>query len=304
MLTAIIAVTLTVSDVAAVEETYGEYFGYQVVERGQLTSELAQVLQAAQLEGNEFLLMQPESGEPVYLRVIQQDETEGFAAMKTWGWNSNEILVQDTYAVHERLKDSPFQIIGEPRGLSMNPNIIAMQVLGPANELIYLTRIPEGKSLFNLGSAKSFIDRTFIVVLGGPDIAAMQSFYADRLGMPTTHPAPSTISVLANAYGLPPDHSFKLGIVRFPENFLIELDEYPPQATARPQRPGELPPGMAVVSFAVDDLDQLDVEFLAPPRVVGAAPYEGRRVALTRGVAGELIELIENTGDTPGANTD
>ena len=229
----------------------------------------------------------------MYLRVVRQDAVEGYEAMKTWGWNSNEILVQDTYAAHERLKNSPFRIVGEPKGLSMNPDIIAMQAIGPAGELIYLTRIPEGKSLFDLGSAQSFIDRTFIVVLGGPDMDAMRRFYADTLGMPTTDPAPSTISVLAKAWGLPPETQFPLGIVRFPGSFLIELDQYPAAATARPQRPGELPPGMAMVSFSVPDLDAVQAEFLAPPRAIHSPPYGGRRVALLRGPAGELIELVE-----------
>ncbi len=292
MLTAILAVTMTVPDLAAVERAYGEYLGYRVVERGEVAAELAELWGAPALAGREFLLMQPASGAPVYLRAIRQDAHPGFAAMRTHGWNSNEILVEDTYAIHERLKDSPFRIIGEPKGLSMNPEVIAMQALGPAEELVYLTRIPPGKSLFNLGSAQSFVDRTFIVVLGGPDMEAMRGFYAG-LGMPVTEPMDATISVLSKDWGLPPEHQFKLGIVRFPENFLIELDEYPPEAQPRPRRPGELPPGMAMVGFTVDSLDGLDLQFEAPPRAVAAAPYDGRRVAVARGAAGELIELVE-----------
>jgi len=286
-------VTLAVSDLAAVERAYGGFLGYRVVDRGQLSAELAALWDAPALTGRDYLLMQPESGAPVYLRVVHQAPVNGYAAMKTWGWNSNEILVQDPYAIHEKLKDSPFRIVGEPKGLSMNPEIVAMQALGPAGELIYLTRIPEGKSLFNLGSAKSFVDRTFIVVLGGPDIDAMRRFYADALGMPTTDPAPSTISVLARAWALPPDSQFPLGIVRFAENFLIELDGYPSGATARPQRDGELPPGMAMVSFGVRNLEEVKANFVVAPRAIDQMPYDGRRAAVIRGATGELIELIE-----------
>lgn len=293
MLTAIIAVTLTVPDLAAVERAYGDYLGYRVVERGRLAAELAGTWGTPTLAGREFVLMQPASGAPVYLRAVTQESPPGFAAMRTHGWNSNEILVEDTHAVHERLKDSTFRIIGEPKGLSMNPEIIAMQALGPAGELVYLTRIPPGKSMFNLGSAQSFVDRTFIVVLGGPDMEAMRRFYADRLGMPVTAAMDTTISVLSKAWELPPDHPFKLAIVQFPENFLIELDEYPPAATPRPQRAGELPPGMAMVSFAVASLDGLQLDYVAPPRTIAAAPYGGRRVAVVRGAAGEYLELVE-----------
>jgi catechol 2,3-dioxygenase-like lactoylglutathione lyase family enzyme len=294
MLTAIIAVTLTVPDLGAVERAYGGYLGYEVVDRGTLTAEVATLWDAPALAERDYLVMRPASGAPVYLRVVQQDPVEGYAAMKTWGWNSNEILVTDTHAVHERLKDSPFQVIGEPKGLSMNPDIVAMQALGPAGELVYLTRIPEGKSLFNLGSARSFVDRTFIVVLGGPDMLAMRGFYEDTLGMPVTEPAASIISVLAKAWDLPVDTQFPLAIVRFPKEFLIELDEYPAGAAPRPQRAGELPPGIAMVSFRVDDLDAVVAEFVVPPRSVEAFPYMGRRAALLRGAAGELIELVED----------
>jgi catechol 2,3-dioxygenase-like lactoylglutathione lyase family enzyme len=293
MLTAIIAVTMTVPDLAVVERAYGDYLGYRVVERGQVAAELAGLWGAPALAGREFLLMQPASGAPVYLRVIRQEAHPGFAAMRTHGWNSNEILVEDTYAVHERLQDSPFRIIGEPKGLSMNPEVIAMQALGPAEELVYLTRIPPGKSLFNLGSAQSFVDRTFIVVLGGPDMEAMRDFYASRLAMPVTKAMDSTISVLSKAWDLPADHPHRLAIVQFPENFLIELDEYPPAATPRPRREGELPPGMAMVSFSVKSLEGLDLEFVSPPRAVPSAPYGGRRVAVARGAAGEYLELVE-----------
>lgn len=294
MLTAIIAVTLTVPDLTAIERAYGGYLGYRVVERGTVSAEVATLWDAPALADREYLVMQPASGAPVYLRVVQQDPVDGYAAMKTWGWNSNEILVQDTHAIRARLEGSPFQVIGEPKGLSMNPEIIAMQALGPAGELIYLTRIPEGKSLFNLGSAQSFVDRTFIVVLGGPDMERMRSFYSGILGMPVTPAGPSTISVLANAWGLPVETQFPLAIVQFPKDFLVELDEYPPAAGPRPQRTGELPPGIAMVTFQVADLDAIEADFVVPPRRVDAFPYEGRRTALLRGAAGELIELIED----------
>lgn len=299
MLTAIVAVTMTAPDLAVVERAYGDFLGYRVVDRGTLAVELAEAWGAPALAGRDFLLLQPESGAPVYLRVIRQDAVEGFAAMRTHGWNSNEILVEDTYAVHERLKDSPFRIIGEPKGLSVNPEVIALQALGPAEELVYLTRIPPGKSLFNLGSARSFVDRTFIVVLGGPDMEAMRRFYSERLGMPVTAAMDSKITVLARAWELPVEQDFKLAIVQFPENFLIELDEYPPAATPRPRRPGELPPGMSMVSFTVRNLDAVDVEFLAPPRRIEAAPYDGRRTAVTLGAAGEYVELVEDLTAAP-----
>jgi catechol 2,3-dioxygenase-like lactoylglutathione lyase family enzyme len=293
MLTVIVAVTLAVPDLGAIEQAYGRYFDYRVVDRGVVTREVAEAWGATALINHPYMLMQPASGEPVYLRVVQQEPVEGYEPMRTLGWNSNEILVEDSVKLHEQLKDSPFRIIGPPKPLNMSPSIVAMQAIGPANELVYLTRIPPGGSSYNLGTAKSWVDRTFIVVLGGSDMEAMRRFYGEALGMPTTEPRGTPISVINDAYGLPADYKTLLGIVRLPSSFLIELDQYPPMARIRPQRQGELPPGIAMVSFGVKSLDDVKLPFVAPPRRLEQAPYSGRRAAVVRGAAGELVELIE-----------
>ena len=72
-----------------------------------------------------------------------------------------------------------------------------------------------------------------------------------------------------------------------------EIDEYPEGTTERPCTPGLLPPGIAMVSYTVTDLDSLDIDFFSPPQILEHAPYNGRRVAACRGNAGELVELIE-----------
>ena len=74
--------------------------------------------------------------------------------------------------------------------------------------------------------------------------------------------------------------------------FLIELDAYPPQTVPRPQRPDELPPGMAMVSFTVPTLEGVTLPWLVAPKARTEAPYGGRKTALLRGAAGELIELV------------
>jgi hypothetical protein len=40
----------------------------------------------------------------------------------------------------------------------------------------------------------------------------------------------------------------------------------------------------------------LKLDLIQPPVVIEEWPYEGRRVAVTAGAAGELIELVETTG--------
>jgi catechol 2,3-dioxygenase-like lactoylglutathione lyase family enzyme len=299
MLISIVAVTITAPDLQAIESAYSQHLRYQVVERGEVSADLAELWKAPKVKGRKYLLMRPASGEPVYLRFVESPPVAGYAPLKTHGWNATEILVEDPDVLALELERSSFKIIGPPRPLTMNPKVRAMQVIGPANELLYLTRIPPGGSLFDLGSAKSWVDRAFIVVVGGPSMHAMQAFYRDTLGLPVTEASPAVVNVINDANALPADHRILLGIARLPKNFLVEIDEYPAVTKPRPQAPGELPSGMAIVSFSVESLGDRNIPWVVAPRVRPEAPYAGRQVGLARGAAGELIELVigQSTSD-------
>ena len=293
MLTAIIAVTLSVPDLSTAQAAYADALGYRVADEGVVSQELADGWNAPRIVGRRYALLQPASGAPTYLRLVQSPPVAGFAAMKTHGWNSNEILVQDPDALAASFAGSPFRVVGEPKPLSTNPKVRAMQALGPAGEMNYFTHIPASGSVFIKSRAQSFVDRSFIVVLGGPSMAAMQAFYRDVLGAPVTEPVAAEINVLQDAWGLPPDTKSQLALVNFSTSFAIELDEYPPQAQPRPRRDGELPPGMAMVSFVVPSLDARPLPWVVPPTARPEAPYAGRRAGLLIGAAGEWIELVE-----------
>jgi len=226
MLSAIVAVTLLVPDVDAVERAYGEVLSYRTVERGHVAPEQAAGWGAAALAGRDYALLQPASGEPVYLRLVETGASTS-PALTALGWNATEILVEDPALLEPKLAAPAFRVIGPPAPLEFNPAVVAMQVLGPAGELLYFTRMPAGKSKFGLGSATSFVDRVFIVVLGVHDIRRALDFYATTFGLPVTEPAPSRVEVLADAWQLPREQKFLLGIARLPERFLIEFDEYP-----------------------------------------------------------------------------
>ena len=61
--------------------------------------------------------------------------------------------------------ESPFQIIGEPANLDVSDDIRAMQVIGPAGEVLYLTEIKAVVPPFELPFARCTVDRLFIPVL-------------------------------------------------------------------------------------------------------------------------------------------
>jgi len=297
LLSAIVAVTLLVPDVHAAERAYQGTLHYQTVEDGHVSRDQARAWGAAKTANREYVVMKAASGEPVYIRFVESKEPPP-TALKRLGWNATEILVEDPPQLERQLAGTPFQVVEPAAPLEINPAVVALQALGPSREMLYFTRIPAGKSKFNLGSATSFVDRVFIVVAGVHDIRRTLDFYKETFGMAVTEPAPSRAAVIAEAWGMPRDTRFTMAIVRLPERFLIELDEYPAAAEPLKSRRKDLPSGMAMVSFAVPSLDPFVDRLIAPPRTLDGIGYGGRRAGVLLGPSGERIELIEGAPPT------
>lgn len=290
----IASVTHCVAQLAPVEEAWSRFLGYRTIARGELSEEICAAWNTPAAAGQAWCLMGPASGEPVYLRFIETGTER--APRLTWGWYGTEILVADPDRLAVRLEGSPFHRLGGPSNLypwERAPR--AMQVRGPAGELLYLTRILPNGSRYGMKGARSEVDRVFIVTAGGPSLEAMHEFYGTRLGQRIIERDAIINVILAHDCGVWPLTRFPSSIVRIPgRRFLIELDALP--ATVGPPfcAPGLLPAGMAMVSFHTISFDRLNLSLRAPPRRIGAPPYNGRRAAVTTGPAGEWLELIES----------
>ena len=292
MLKSILIVTISVLHLGTVENAYQEHFGYETIDRGALSMEIGSAWDTEAMIDRDYVLMRPASKAPVYIRFIENDEVAGYAPMTTNGWNATELLVTDPDALAERLADSPFDIIGPPQDLWDAPNAPrALQTHGPGDEVLYLTR--NGNF-----ATETFVDRVFIMVVGGPSMDALGGFYRDKLGLEVGAATPFRISVVSRAQGRPIETTYPLAVATVSKDFLIELDEYPADTPARPVTDRHLPPGTSMVTFEfAGELDDLDVEWRAKPRAIATFPYNHRDVGVTIGAAGEWIELVEAAGD-------
>lgn len=285
-------VTIAAPDLQYMIDTYHLYLGYELVDHGRLSAAQAELWGLPGLTGRRYALMLPEGEGHTFIRFVDSKPTPDYVAFKHMGWNAAELMVQDTDGIAARLEGSPFKIIGPPADLSFSDKIRAMQALGPAKESIYLTSFKEKLPEFDTPDAKHYVDRVFIVILGGESVESINEFYARHFNVGKAPVIPAVISVLSNAQGLPSDTKHELAALALQGQSYIEADKMPPATLPRIARDGELPPAISMVSFIVKQLPSA-LQWLAPPRVLPQAPYHGRRASVCVGAAGELIELIE-----------
>lgn len=295
MLQLILIITLGVPNPAQMERSYANWLNYSEVAQGEISPQLASIWGAPRMAHRRYVIMQPASRANIYLRFVQVAPAPAYVPMKTVGWNAIESMVQDPDGLAQRLgaQGSPFKIAGRPRPLWPGSPIRAMQVIGPAKEVLYLTRVP---GLSGQGTrATTYIDRPFVVVLGSKDLDATRRFYG-HLGLAVgSGTMEARLTVLNKAFGFDPETKHPIGMARVSDQYSLELDQYPDSASARPTRPGELPPAIAMVSFEVKSLDEVKTPLLAPSRAISSLPYRGGKVGVIKGPSGELIELIQET---------
>lgn len=292
MLKEIAIVTITVSNLAQVEQSWQEHFDYQTVASGTVSAELAAHWQAPQMAGDDYVLMQPANSAPAYVRLIADDAVANYRPMTSHGWNATELLVSDTDRVAAGMEDSAFEVIGAPRPLWDAPDAPrVMQALGSGNELLYLTTNKPAMVGLGLDESMPLVERPFIMVAGGASMDEFRGFYGNTLGLPVGNTQDFRITMISKANGLPVETTYPLAVINLAPGYLIEVDELPAGIGPREIAPGRLPPGVAVVSFTANALPAA-MDWLAEPATLAEFPYNGREAGLLRGPAGELIEVI------------
>jgi len=278
------AATITTLDPDAAARRYREWFGYRVVEAGAVSASLASAWGAPAMAGRRYCVLAPASGVKVFLRFVEAKPAPDFRPLRSFGWGAIELCVADVLAVHERMKASPFTIIGPPRALDGAPAIWPMQVQGPDGEVVFLTEIRADEPGARLPRAGCAVDCLFIAVLACRDMAATRAWFGERLGLTGGPDFKLAYTTLSRAFGLDVAHQHKIAVLGDGEDAFLQLDQYPPAAASRDVPAGELPPGLAMVSFS-------------QPGLAGRAQhagvvYGGQTSEVWRTPEGALVEVI------------
>ena len=225
--------------------------------------------------GSRIATLIPASGVQRFLRLVESPLAAPYRPLLSAGWSAIEIVVEDLDRTAAALDGGAFRVIGPPAVLDFDftNQIRAMQVIGSAGEVLYLTEIGAEIPGFSLPKARSPIDRPFAAILGTTDLPAAVRWYGERTGVAELPLVQARIEFLSDAHDLPRSHRHTLATAGLGGSTLMEIDAYPAITTgARANAVCGLPAGITMMSFATADPDE-----------------HGRVVT---GPAGELIELL------------
>lgn len=291
----VIGGTITVPSLEAALAGYRDLFCLTEVARGPIPADLAASWGCPANAGSDSALLQPASGAPCFIRLVEQLVPDAFIPTTTYGWASYEISVQDVFGWADRITaaNAGFTIIGPPKEIPSLPFFVAMQMHGPGREMLYFNEVRMDTPTIDLPRAASPVDHIFITILAAHDRAASVAWYRDVIGLDEVDSYAINYTMINKAFGLPDGTVSELTMIQAGRMPIFEIDAYPPQATARPTDPGHLPPGNALVTMVVESLNDLAVDWITPPEARDGPLYGGRRTASVRGPSGELLELVE-----------
>lgn len=287
--------TATVPNLDLALAGYRDTLGLRMVEQGGLSVDLAASWDAPGASGARYAVLKVQSEEHCFVRLVEQPAHPDFRPTRTYGWGAFEFSVMDVWHWPEALPEDQFTIVGPPKMLeNMEPAFIPMQAVGTGQEMIYLNQVLKNMPDSDLPMANAPVDRIFIVILAAPDRETALAWYQNRIGLDRGSDFTLPYLMINDAFGLPAHYQTTITLVSAGRMPIVEVDDYPVDATDRARHKGMLPPGNALVTLAVRDLDACDCEWIAAPAMREGALYQGRRSATTTGSAGELLELVEN----------
>ena len=207
------------------------------------------------LAGRRMLELAPAAG-PTLLRLIEWPGAPPRPTRLSHGWLALEILVRDVDALAEPARAGGFEIVGAPADLEMSPNIRAMQLVGPAGEMLYLTQVKAPVPPFDLRlsatlPAAQTLGPLFIGVMAVPSRAAAVAACA-MLHPPSTLQFETKVTVLNRAYGRPMEARWPLATVALAGQCLFEIDEVTAPDMVPAPTAGTLPAGISWLTIQAE----------------------------------------------------
>ena len=282
--------TLVAPDCDLAVAAYCDYLSTSVLEDSEISESQARLWGKPKMAGRRIVTMQSPSGFP-WVRIIDGPDVIPAKPFKELGWMALEVLVADVDELYQRLQNSPFEIFRPPAAQEVSDDIRAMQVIGPAGEVLYLTQVNAEVPPFKIPRAQCDVDRLFIPVstcLRRDEGLAVYS----KLGASQKWEFDTRISSVSKAHGLDPDFQHPVATVQLAGSCMVEIDQLG-VAKPRPPAHGGFPAGIAMVSFVYDQVETLTMSTVSPATQLDGKMYGGQKVVVCRGAGGELIELIQ-----------
>ena len=286
--------TISVTDLDRSIAAYQTSLSQTVIEKGEVPDAQARQWGLGSVAGARYAVLQTPVNPLSSLRLIEVDALPHTPAVSC-GWNAFEITVKDVFGLATHLQDSEFTVVGPPKRVDGFTSFIPMQAFGPDGEVLFLNQVFHSDDDTDLPLAGSDVAEIFIVVLASSDREASAQQYAKALGMKLGGTHRLRYGLINRAFGFDADALQTITMVQNARTPFLQADQYPSQATSRAAHINGLPMGNSMVSVWVNDIERARRGFTAVGAVgpMDGEWYKGRKIALVRGLAGELVELIE-----------
>ena len=279
------------------EETvncWRSFLEYKVLETGYLTKKLVKTWNAPNNEDSRYAILTSKFGDQsVAVRIVENSIPSNFEPLRTFGWASISLIVKNLESMVSKINDSPFEVICPLRTVEIyKKKIRCLDIRGIASEVISLVEIEEDERL-NITPADCNVDRPFTVTLATRDIETTKNFYYNKLSINKAAEIETEIWTLSDAFQYNRDTTYTLSQSALENYNLIEINEYPEDATRRTSIPGNLCPGFCHVTLTIPSIDELSLYWLTEPIIIEEGMHKDCKQVTFFGASGELIELIE-----------
>ncbi len=301
----IIGATLVCADIDSVSHAYQHVMGFRLVRSTTVNQQLATLWQAQSLIGHRLHILASSDHTP-WLRLVEDPNTTPPTPLKQYGWMSLETNVGCVDSLRTRfeqcaMNNQPFSVIGEPAYLQVSDAIKAMQVIGPAGEVSYLTQVDRDVPPFELPQTEDETSGLFIPVLSTPDRMKSLAFYQQLNNADKGLCFDTKVTVLNNAWGFDIEHQFPVATLQLNGRCLFEIDQVD-NATPVTQKQGTLPSGIALITCQVKCIERICHTLELPISDIITltddyySPEKGQqaRVLCVTGPAGEMIEFVQS----------